>query len=54
VKDLDVASLRLEVVADLDASVACEELDELQRVVLNVSVGKICETLISLMIFLSQ
>jgi hypothetical protein len=54
VKDLYIASLRIEVVADLDASIACEELDELKRAFLEVSVSKVCETLFSPMIFLPQ
>jgi hypothetical protein len=50
-KDSNIASLRLEVVTDFDTSIACEKLDEL---FLDVSLSKVCETLISLMIFLSQ
>ena len=33
-KDLEVASLGLEAVANLDASIACEELDELKKGIL--------------------
>ena len=53
-KDLDIASLRIEVVADLNASIACEELYELKKAFLEVSLGNVCETLVSLMIFRPQ
>ena len=43
VKNLDIASHRFKVVADLDAGIACEELDELKRAFLEVSVSKVCE-----------
>ena len=54
--DLDVASLRLEVVADFDANIACEELDELKRAisVSEVRISNVREKLISPMIFPSQ
>jgi hypothetical protein len=52
VKDLDIACLRIEVVTDLDVSIACEELDELKRAFLEVSLRKFSETLVSPMIFL--
>jgi hypothetical protein len=53
VKDfkLDIDSLRVEVVADFIATIACEELDELKS---EVSLSKFCEALASPMIFLTQ
>jgi len=54
VNHLDIASLGLEVVADFDAGITCEQPDELRKIFLEVSLKKICETLLSLMIFLSQ
>ena len=54
VKDLDITSLRIKAVADHDASIACEELDELKGAFLLVSLSKVCERLISPMIFLPQ
>jgi hypothetical protein len=44
----------MEEVADLDASIACEELDELKSEFLEVSLSKFCEALASPMIFLLQ
>ena len=52
--NLDIACLRIEVFADLDARIACEELDELKKAFLEVSLSKVCETLFSPKIFLPQ
>jgi hypothetical protein len=37
VKDLDITSLRMEKVANLDASIACKELDELKSAILELN-----------------
>jgi hypothetical protein len=42
-KELDVVLLRLEVVAD--HSIACEEIDELQKMIVGVSLNTVCRTL---------
>ena len=51
---LNISSLRIEFVADLDASIACEKLDELKRAFLEVVLNKVCEMLVSPKIFLFQ